>query len=58
MIGWLLKKIAGARPGPQQREPMRSVPGENCALWHDVARALDQSARASSERNKSKGVAR
>ncbi|UXN71349.1 hypothetical protein N8A98_09290 [Devosia neptuniae] len=54
MIGWILKKLAGNQPAP---EPIRSTPGENCALWHDVSRALDQSARAARER-KAKGAAR
>ncbi|WP_240231293.1 hypothetical protein [Devosia lacusdianchii] len=56
MIGWLLKKVA-RQPAAKPAEPVRSVPGENCALWHDVARALDQSSRAAA-RTKSKGVAR
>lgn len=56
MIGWLLKKVA-RQAAPKPTQPLRSVPGETCALWHDVARALDQSSRAAG-RNKTKGVAR
>lgn len=56
MIGWILKKLTRNQPAPK-REPVRSVPGENCALWHDVSRALDQSARAASAR-KAKGATR
>ena len=40
MIGWLLKKIATA-PAPAPANAPRPVAPENCALWHDVARALD-----------------
>jgi hypothetical protein len=39
MIGWLLKKVANATPKPV--ETPRQASPENCALWHDVARALD-----------------
>lgn len=58
MIGWILKKLAGNQPAPKRSEPIRSTPGENCALWHDVTRALDQSARAANERGKAKGATR
>jgi hypothetical protein len=40
MIGWLLKKVA-ASTAPKQVETPRKASPENCALWHDVARALD-----------------
>ncbi|KFC68701.1 hypothetical protein FF80_01654 [Devosia sp. LC5] len=53
MIGWILKKLTRNQPAPKN-EPPRSVPGENCALWHDVSRALDQSASA----RKAKGATR
>ncbi|QQR36550.1 hypothetical protein JI749_02645 [Devosia oryziradicis] len=39
MIGWLLKKVANINPKPV--ETPRQASPENCALWHDVARALD-----------------
>jgi hypothetical protein len=39
MIGWLLRKVANSSPKPV--EPPRQASPENCALWHDVARALD-----------------
>jgi hypothetical protein len=39
MIGWLLKKVAAANPKPAET-PRKPAP-EQCALWHDVARALD-----------------
>ena len=57
MIGWILKKLARDQKAPPI-EPIRSKPGENCALWHDVARALDQSARAADARGKAKGATR
>lgn len=57
MIGWILKKLARDQKTPPV-EPIRSKPGENCALWHDVARALDQSARAADARGKAKGATR
>jgi hypothetical protein len=41
MIGWLLRKVAGANSAPQPENPVRSTSPENCALWHDVTRALD-----------------
>jgi hypothetical protein len=40
MIGWLLKKVA-ATTAPKQAETPRKTSPEHCALWHDVARALD-----------------
>ena len=40
MIGWLLKKIAPT-PAPKPMDTPRNASPENCALWHDVARALD-----------------
>lgn len=46
MIGWLLKKTA--RPAVEKpTETARSTSPENCALWRDVARALDAKPRAS-----------
>lgn len=39
MIAWLLKKVGS--PAPKPVETPRSTSPENCALWHDVARALD-----------------
>ena len=39
MIGWLLKKVVNSSPKPVET-PRKASP-ENCALWHDVARALD-----------------
>lgn len=57
MIGWILKKIARNQPVPPVK-PIRSRPVENCALWHDVARALDQSARATGKGGKAKGATR
>ncbi|UJW84375.1 hypothetical protein [Devosia sp. SL43] len=38
MIAWLMKKIA---PAPKPVQAPRSMSPENCALWRDVARALD-----------------
>ena len=40
MIGWLLKKVA-ATTAPKPVETPRQASPKNCALWHDVARALD-----------------
>lgn len=39
MIAWLLKKIA--TPATKPVETARTTSPENCALWHDVTRALD-----------------
>ena len=41
MIGWLLKKISGSKPAPRLESAVRSTSPENCALWHDVTRALE-----------------
>ena len=41
MIGWLLKKISGSKPTPRPESTARSTSPENCALWHDVTRALE-----------------
>lgn len=41
MIAWLLKKVAGSKPAPRPANSARSMSPENCALWHDVSRALD-----------------
>ena len=41
MIAWLLKKVSGSNPAPRQDNPVRSTSPENCALWHDVTRALE-----------------
>jgi len=46
MIGWLLKKVA-ATTAPRPVETPRTISPENCALWHDVSRALDAKPRAS-----------
>lgn len=46
MIGWLLKKIAPPA-APKPVEPIKRTAPENCALWHDVSRALDAKPRAS-----------
>ena len=40
MIGWL-KKRAAAKPATPQTVSLRKPSPENCALWRDVARALD-----------------
>ena len=45
MIGWLLKKVASSTPA-KPIETKRISP-ENCALWHDVSRALDAKPRDS-----------
>ena len=50
MIAWLLKKTAPANQSSHaQNEPMRSAPAGNCALWHDVARALDAKPKGQSK---------
>lgn len=41
MIAWLLKKLAGTKPAQRPANAARSIAPENCALWHDVSRALD-----------------
>ena len=40
MIGWLLKKVAN-NASQKPVTTSRTVSPENCALWHDVSRALD-----------------
>ena len=44
MIGWLLRKIAPA-PAPRPADTSRKAAPENCALWHDVTRALEAKPR-------------
>lgn len=44
MIGWLLKKVAGST-APKPATTPRTISPENCALWHDVSRALDAKPR-------------
>ena len=44
MIGWLLKKVAKTTPRKAPEAP-RTISPENCALWHDVSRALDAKPR-------------
>ena len=41
MIGWLLKKVTSSKPTPRPDDSVRSTSPENCALWHDVRRALE-----------------
>ena len=43
MIGWLLKKVA--TPAAKPAATQRTISPENCALWHDVSRALDAKTR-------------
>jgi hypothetical protein len=45
MIGWLKKRLA-AKPATKPEPTARTSP-ENCALWHDVVRALDAKPRTS-----------
>ena len=45
MIGWILKKVA-TNTAPKQVVTPRTISPENCALWHDVSRALDAKPRA------------
>ena len=45
MIGWLLKKVANS-PAQKPAATQRVISPENCALWHDVSRALDAKPRA------------
>ena len=40
MISWFKKLISG-KPAAHQANPQRQASPENCALWRDVARALD-----------------
>ncbi|WP_171015678.1 hypothetical protein [Devosia sp. FKR38] len=40
MIGWF-KKLAAAKPATRPVTSLRQPSPENCALWRDVARALD-----------------
>jgi hypothetical protein len=50
MIGWLLKKVAAAQPAKTQDASPRTVSPEACAIWHDIDRALSQSARPEGRR--------
>jgi len=45
MIAWLLKKVAAGAEKPTASQ--RSVAPENCAIWHEVSRALDAKPRDS-----------
>ena len=45
MIAWLLKKVATSTPA-KPVATQRKISPENCALWHDVSRALDAKPRA------------
>jgi|GEM_PF-2038649 hypothetical protein len=40
MITWFKKLLAG-KPARHQASASRQASPENCALWRDVARALD-----------------
>ncbi len=40
MMSWFKKLVAG-KPVSHQANPQRQASPENCALWRDVARALD-----------------
>lgn len=40
MISWFKKLVAG-KSAVHQNSPQRQASPENCALWRDVARALD-----------------
>ncbi|WP_193337680.1 hypothetical protein [Devosia beringensis] len=40
MITWFKKLVAG-KTAPHQASASRQASPENCALWRDVARALD-----------------
>ena len=40
MMGWFKKALA-AKPSARPVASPRQVSPENCALWRDVARALD-----------------
>ena len=40
MISWL-KNLVNAKPAPMPPSTLRDASPENCALWRDVARALD-----------------
>ncbi|MGV8853389.1 MAG: hypothetical protein ACOH2L_01975 [Devosia sp.] len=48
MIAWL-KNFVNAKPAPLQPSTMRNASPENCALWRDVARALDAKPKSSSK---------
>ena len=39
MIGWILKKVATST-AQKPAQATRTISPENCALWHDVSRAL------------------
>jgi len=48
MIAWL-KTLLNAKPAPLQPSRMRDASPENCALWRDVARALDAKPKGSAK---------
>ena len=48
MIAWL-KSLVAAKPAPMPPSRMRDASPENCALWRDVARALDAKPKSSTK---------
>ncbi|MCS6759796.1 MAG: hypothetical protein MO852_13285 [Candidatus Devosia euplotis] len=48
MIAWL-KNLLSAKTAPMQTSTMRDTSPENCALWRDVARALDAKPKGTSK---------
>tara|TARA_R110002124_G_scaffold109676_12_gene262928 strand:+ start:56672 stop:56818 length:147 start_codon:yes stop_codon:yes gene_type:complete len=48
MIAWL-KNLVSVKPAPAQTSTRRDSSPENCALWRDVARALDAKPKGSSK---------
>lgn len=46
MIAWL-KNLISSKSTPTPSNGTRQASPENCALWHDVARALDAKPKGS-----------
>ena len=44
-------------PSPQRGEGVGSVAPADCAIWHDISRALNQSPRPSGEKVRVRGLA-
>jgi len=48
MIGRLLKKLVSGS-APQNKAPRASEPAPDCAIWNDIARALDAKPKGSAK---------
>jgi hypothetical protein len=46
MIGALLKKLASGGAPREENAPRATSPAPDCAIWNDIARALDAKPRS------------